>query len=63
MSFSHNQIWLSIDNEDGSIKEGFQLPYNPENFKVTEGTNERTVNIAGAGAVRSEERRVGKECP
>ena len=51
MSSSHNQIWMSIDNEDGSIKEGFQLPYNPENFKVVEGTNEKTINIAGAGSV------------
>ena len=51
MSSSHNQIWMSIDNEDGSMKEGFQIPYNPENFKVSEGTNEKTVNIAGAGAV------------
>ncbi len=51
MSSSHNQIWMSIDNEDGTMKEGFQIPYNPENFKVSEGTNEKTVNIAGAGAV------------
>ncbi|MEZ3491581.1 MAG: LysM peptidoglycan-binding domain-containing protein [Lachnospiraceae bacterium] len=51
MSSSHNQIWMSIDNEDGSMKEGFQIPYNPENFKVSEGTNEKTVNIAGAGSV------------
>lgn len=51
MSSSHNQIWMSIDNDDGSMKEGFQLPYNPESFKVTEGTNEKTVNIAGAGSV------------
>ena len=42
---------MSIENEDGSIKEGFQLPYNPESFKVVEGTNERTVNIAGAGEI------------
>ena len=51
MSGSHNQIWLSIDNDDGSMQEGFQLPYNPESYKVVEGTNERTVNIAGLGAV------------
>lgn len=51
MSSSHNQIWLSIDNEDGSMKEGFQIPYNPESFTVTEGTNEKTVTIAGTGSV------------
>ncbi|MCR5824792.1 MAG: LysM peptidoglycan-binding domain-containing protein [Lachnospiraceae bacterium] len=51
MSISHNQLWLSIDNDDGSIKEGFQIPYNPDSYKVVEGTNERTVNIAGLGAV------------
>lgn len=51
MSSSHNQIWMSIDNDDGSMKEGFQIPYNPESFTVTEGTNERTVTIAGAGSV------------
>lgn len=51
MSSSHNQIWLSIDNEDGSIKEGFQIPYNPEGYNLDESTNEKTVNIAGAGAV------------
>lgn len=51
MSSSHNQIWLSIDNDDGSMKEGFRLPYNPESYRVVEGTNEKTVNIAGLGAV------------
>lgn len=51
MSSSHNQIWMSVDNEDGSMKEGFQLPYNPESFRIAEGTNEKTVNIAGAGSV------------
>ena len=51
MSSSHNQIWMSIDNEDGSIKEGFQIPYNPEMYNLDESTNEKTVNIAGAGAV------------
>lgn len=51
MSSSHNQIWLSIDNDDGSIKEGFQIPYNPEEFTIVEGTNEKTVNVAGAGSV------------
>lgn len=51
MSSSNNQIWMSIDNEDGSMKEGFQLPYNPESFKIVEGTNEKTVNIAGTGSV------------
>lgn len=51
MSSSHNQIWMSIDNDDGSMKEGFQLPYNPDSFKVTEGTNEKTVTIAGTGSV------------
>lgn len=50
MSSSHNQIWMSIDNDDGSMKEGFQIPYNPESFTVTEGTNETTVNIAGVGS-------------
>lgn len=48
---SNNQIWMSLDNDDGSIKEGFQIPYNPESFKLVEGTNEKTVNIAGAGSV------------
>ena len=51
MSSSYNQIWLSIDNDDGSMKEGFQLPYNPESYKITEGTNEKTVSIAGLGSV------------
>lgn len=51
MSSSHNQIWISIDDDDGSMKEGFQLPYNPESFTVTEGTNEKTVTIAGVGSV------------
>lgn len=51
MSSSHNQIWMSIDNADGTMKEGFQLPYNPENYKVVEGTNEKSVNIAGLGYV------------
>lgn len=51
MSFSHNQIWLSIDNDDGSMKEGFQIPYNPESFSVVEGTNERTVTVAGTGTI------------
>lgn len=51
MSSSYNQIWLSIDNDDGSMKEGFQLPYNPESFSVEEGTNEKTVNIAGVGSI------------
>lgn len=51
MSSSYNQIWMSIDNDDGSMKEGFQLPYNPESFRVTEGTNEKTVTIAGRGSV------------
>jgi hypothetical protein len=41
---------MSIDNDDGSMKEGFQIPYNPESFTVTEGTNETTVNIAGVGS-------------
>lgn len=48
---SNNQIWMSLDNDDGSMKEGFQIPYNPESFKLVEGTNEKTVNIAGAGSV------------
>lgn len=47
----HNQIWMSVENEDGSIKEGFQIPYNPESFTITEGTNEKTVQVAGAGSV------------
>lgn len=51
MSSSHNQIWMSIDNDDGSMKEGFQLPYNPESFTVVEGTNEKTVNVAGTGSI------------
>jgi len=51
MSSSHNQIWISIDNEDGSMQEGFQIPYNPESYRVVEGTNERTVTIAGLGSV------------
>lgn len=48
---SNNQIWMSLDNDDGSMKEGFQIPYNPESFKLVEGTNEKTVNIAGSGSV------------
>lgn len=51
MSSSHNQIWMSIENENGSINEGFQIPYNPEIFTLNEGTNEKTVQIAGAGSV------------
>ena len=51
MSSSHNEIWLSIDDDDGSMKEGFQIPYNPEKFQITEGTNEKTVQIAGLGQV------------
>ncbi len=51
MSSSYNEIWLSLDNDDGSMKEGFQLPYNPESYKITEGTNEKTVSIAGLGSV------------
>ena len=51
MSSSHNQIWMSVDNDDGSMKEGFLVPYNPESFRVVEGTNEKTVNIAGLGQV------------
>lgn len=46
-----NQIWLSIDNDDGSMKEGFQIPYNPDEYTLTEGTNEKTVSIAGLGSV------------
>lgn len=46
-----NEIWLSIDNDDGSMKEGFQIPYNPPEYTVTEGTNEKTVTIAGLGTV------------
>lgn len=48
---SHNQIWMSIDNDDGSVKEGFQVPFNPESYRVVEGTNEKTVQIAGLGQV------------
>lgn len=48
---SHNQIWMSIDNDDGSVKEGFQIPFNPESYRVVEGTNEKTVQIAGLGQV------------
>lgn len=51
MSSSHNQIWMSIDNDDGSMKEGFQIPYNPESFTVVEGTNEKTVTVAGTGSI------------
>ncbi len=51
MSSSHNQIWMSIDNDDGSVKEGFQVPFNPESYRVVEGTNEKTVQIAGLGQV------------
>ncbi len=51
MSSSHNQIWMSIDNDDGSMKEGFQIPYNPERFTVVEGTNEKTVTVAGTGSI------------
>lgn len=51
MNSSHNQIWLSIDDDDGSMMEGFQLPYNPESYRVVEGTNERTVSVAGIGSV------------
>ncbi len=51
MSSSHNQIWLSIDKDDGSPEEIFQIPFNPENYKVVEGTNEKTVQIAGLGQV------------
>ena len=46
-----NQIWLSIENDDGSMKEGFQIPYNPSEYTLTEGTNEKSVNIAGLGSV------------
>lgn len=48
---SSNQVWISIDNDDGSIKEGFQFPYNPEEYQLTEGTNEKYVNIAGLGQI------------
>lgn len=48
---SKNEIWLSIDNDDGSMKEGFQIPYNPPEYILTEGTNEKTVTIAGLGTV------------
>ena len=51
MSISHNQIWMSIDNDDGSVKEGFQIPFNPESYRVVEGTNEKSVQIAGLGQV------------
>ena len=51
MSSSHNEIFMSIDNDDGTKKEGFKIPYNPESFRVVEGTNEKTVNIAGLGQV------------
>ncbi len=51
MSSNRNQIWMSIDNDDGSMKEGFLVPYNPERFQVVEGTNEKTVTIAGLGQV------------
>ncbi len=51
MSSSHNQIWMTIDNDDGSMEEGFQIPYNPEDYRVVEGTNEKTVNIAGLGSI------------
>ena len=51
MSSSRNQIWMSIDNDDGSMKEGFQIPYNPESFTVVEGTNEKTVTVAGTGSI------------
>lgn len=46
-----NQIWLSIDNDDGSMKEGFQIPYNPPEYTLTEGTNEKSVTVAGLGTV------------
>ncbi len=48
---SSNQIWISIDNDDGSIKEGFQFPYNPEEYQLTEGTNEKYVTVAGLGQI------------
>ena len=51
MSISHNQIWMSLDNDDGSMAEGFQIPYNPESYKVVEGSNEKTVSVAGLGSV------------
>ncbi len=51
MSSSHNQIWMTIDGDDGSMEEGFQFPYNPESYRVVEGTNEKTVTIAGLGSV------------
>ena len=51
MSSSHNQIWITIDGDDGSMEEGFQLPYNPESYRVVEGTNEKTVTIAELGSV------------
>ena len=51
MTSSHNEIWISIDNDDGSMKEGFQIPYNPESYKLVEGTNEKSVKIAGLGSI------------
>ncbi len=49
LSNSHNEIWLTLDREDGSVEEGFKIPINPESYSRTEGTNEKTVNIAGIG--------------
>jgi len=51
MNSSYNQIWMSIDNADGTKKEGFQVPYNPEDYRLTEGTNEKSVSIAGLGTI------------